>query len=138
VNLANETIIQDFNFSNVNANFSLLTQLKIPNWFNFQTKVMHTLISRGPVSTRQAYTYANIAISKDIFDKNATIAITSSDIFNSNIVKRTRFDSNYISDVDIRQKYPTILASFTYRFNQRKQDRKINFDKKENESKTKF
>lgn len=138
VNLANRTIIQDFNFSNINANFSLLTQIKIPNWFNFQTKVKHTLISRGPVSTRQAYTYANIAISKDIFDKNATIAITSSDIFNSDIIKRTRFDSSYISDVDIRQKYPTILASFTYRFNQHKQNRKINFNKKEKESKTKF
>jgi len=138
INLANETITQDFNFSNVNATFSLFTQVKIPNWFNFQTKVMHTLISRGPVSTRQAYTYANVAISKDIFDKNATIAITSSDIFNSNIIKRTRFDSNYISDVDIRQRYPTILASFTYRFNQRKQDRKVNFNKKEKESKTKF
>ncbi len=138
VNTANKTITQNFNSNNTNVDFSLLTQIKIPNWFNFQTKVSHSLISKGPVSTRQAFTYANFAISKDILDKNATISITSDDIFNSYRIKRTRFDANYISDAYIRQKYPTILASFTYRFNQRKQDRKINFDKKAEETKNKF
>jgi hypothetical protein len=138
VNVANKTIIQDFNSNNTDANFSLLTQIKIPNWFNFQTKISHYLISKGPVSTRQAYTYANFAISKDILGKNATISITSDDIFNSNRTKRTRFDSNYISKVYSKEKYPTILASFTYRFNQRKQDRKINFDKKVKETKNNF
>jgi outer membrane receptor protein involved in Fe transport len=137
-NDANKTITQNLNNNNTNVNFSLLTKIKIPNWFSLQTNVKHYLISKGPVSTRQAYTYANFAISKDIFDKNATISITSNDIFNSNRVKRTRFDENYISDINLKQKYPTIIASFTYRFNQRKQDRKINFDKKEKESKNKF
>jgi len=138
VNAANKTITQDFNSNNTDANFSLLAQIKIPNWFNFQTKVSHYLLSKGPVSTRQAYTYANMAISKDIFKKNATISITSDDIFNSSRTKRTRFDANYISNAYIRQKYPTILASFTYRFNQRKQDRKIDFNKKAKETKNKF
>ena len=138
VNSANKTIIQDFNHTSFDANFSLLTQIKIPNWFSFQTNVKHFLKSEGPVSTRQAYTYANIAISKDIFNKNATISITSDDIFNSNTLNRTRFHTNYSTDVFVRQKNPTILASFTYRFNQHKQDRKINFDKKEEESKNKF
>jgi len=138
VNSANKTIIQDFNHTSFDANFSLLTQIKIPNWFSFQTNVKHFLKSEGSVSTRQAYTYANIAISKDIFNKNATISITSDDIFNSNTLNRTRFHTNYSTDVFVRQKNPTILASFTYRFNQHKQDRKINFDKKEEESKNKF
>jgi hypothetical protein len=138
VNAANKTITQDFNNNNTNVDFSLLTKIKIPNWFSFQTNVKHTLKSKGPVSIRQAYTFANLAISKDIMGKNATISITSDDIFNSIRTKRTRFDTNYISDVYSRNKYPTILASFTYRFNQRKQDRKINFDKKEEQTKNKF
>ncbi|WP_456379221.1 TonB-dependent receptor domain-containing protein, partial [Lutibacter sp.] len=138
VNSANKTITQDFNHVSIDANFSLLTQLKIPNWFNFQTNIKHYLKSEGPVSTRQAYTYANVAISKDIFNKNATISITSNDIFNTNTINRTRFHTNYTTDVFVRQKYSTILASFTYRFNQHKQSRKINFGKKVKESKTKF
>ena len=138
VNAANKTITQDFNSNNTNVDFSLLTKISIPNWFSVQTNVKHYLKSKGPVSTRQAYTYANFAISKDIFDKNATISITSDDIFNSSRLKRTRFDTNYISDVYSRNQYPTILASFTYRFNQRKQDRKVNFNKKEDDIKIKF
>lgn len=138
VNDANKTITQDFNNNNTNANFSLLTKIKIPNWFNFQTNVKHYLLSKGPVSTRQAYTYANMAISKDIFNNNATISITSNDIFNSSRIKRTRFDANYISKIYLKQKYPTIIASFTYRFNQRKQNRKINFDKKEEETRNRY
>ncbi|MDX1827951.1 MAG: outer membrane beta-barrel protein [Lutibacter sp.] len=138
VNTANKTITQDFNNNSYNANFGLLTKIKIPNWFNFQTNVKHYLLSKGPVSTRQAYTYANMAISKDIFNKNATISITSNDIFNSNRIKRKRFDANYVSNIYLKQKYPTIIASFTYRFNQRKQNRRINFDKKEEETRNKF
>tara|TARA_R110001583_G_scaffold77623_3_gene211198 strand:- start:877 stop:3264 length:2388 start_codon:yes stop_codon:yes gene_type:complete len=131
VNTNNETIILDYNFANLNGNFSILTQLKIPNAFNFQINAKHYLESEGAYSIRKAYTFASAAINKDLFKKNATISLTVDDIFISRITNRDRFDTNYFSKSTIQNKYRTIILSFTYRFNQSKKDRRINFDKKE-------
>lgn len=131
VNSANETIIRDYNHTNLNGSFSLLTQLKIPKVFDFQINAKHYLISKGSYSTRKAYTYASAAINKDLFDKDASISLTVDDIFKSNKTDRDRFSKNYFSKSLIENKYRTILLSFTYRFNQSKKDRKIDFGKKE-------
>ena len=130
-NMLDEPVIIDYNQKNINGTFNFSSQLKIPNAFNFQMNVTHHLISKGPVSTRKAYTYASAAISKDLFDKNATLSLTTNDIFNSNQTKRDRFDINYFSKSNIRNKYQNIILSFTYRFNQSKKNRKIDFDKKD-------
>lgn len=131
VNEANQPISIDYNQASINGSFGLLTQVKIPNLFNFQTNVQHNLISEGPVSTRKAYTYANAAISKDLFNKKASINLTVDDLFLSNKTDRDRFDTNYFSKSLTQNKYRTIILSFTYRFNQSKKDRRIDFDKKE-------
>jgi hypothetical protein len=131
INDANQPITIDYTQANLNGSFSLLTQIKIPNLFNFQTNVQHNLISEGPVSTRKAYTYANATITKDFLDNNASISLTVDDLFLSNKINRDRFDINYFSKSLTQNKYRTIILSFTYRFNQSKKDRKINFDKKE-------
>jgi len=131
VNSANETIILDYNNVSLTGAFSLLTQLKIPKAFDFQINAKHSLISKSAYSTRKAYTYASAAINKDLFDKDASISLTVDDIFKSNKTDRDRFDTNYYSKSLIENKYRTILLSFTYRFNQSKKDRKIDFEKKE-------
>lgn len=131
VNLANETIVKNYNHASFNGSFSLLTQLKIPKVFDFQINAKHFLISKGAYSTRKEFTYASAAINKDLFDKDASISLTVDDIFKSNKTDRDRFDTNYFSKSLIENKYRTILLSFTYRFNQSKKDRKIDFDKKE-------
>jgi len=131
VNSANETIILDYNHASFNGSFSLLTQLKIPNVFDFQINAKHFLISKGAYSTRKEYTYASAAINKDLFNKDASISLTVDDIFKSSKTDRDRFNTNYFSKSLIENKYRTILLSFTYRFNQSKKDRKIDFDKKD-------
>lgn len=131
INNSNQTIQKDYNHADSNGSFSLLTQLKIPKVFDFQINAKHYLISKGAYSTRKAYTYASVAINKDLFDKDASISLTVDDIFKSNKTDRDRFDTNYFSKSIIESKYRTILLSFTYRFNQSKKDRKIDFEKKE-------
>lgn len=131
INDANQNIIIDYNQASLNGSFGLLTQLKIPNIFNFQTNIKHNLISEGPVSTRKAYTYANATITKDLFDKDASISLTVDDLFLSNKTDRDRFDTNYFSKSLSQNKNRTIILSFTYRFNQSKKDRRIDFDKKD-------
>lgn len=131
VNLANETIVKNYNHASFNGSFSLLTQLKIPKAFDFQVNAKHFLISKGAYSTRKEFTYASAAINKDFSNNDASISLTVNDIFKSNKTARDRFDNNYFSKSLIENKYRTILLSFTYRFNQSKKDRRIDFDKKE-------
>ncbi|MDO9595569.1 MAG: outer membrane beta-barrel family protein, partial [Lutibacter sp.] len=131
VNLANETIVKNYNHASFNGSFSLLTQLKIPKAFDFQINAKHFLISKGAYSTRKEFTYASAAINRDFSNNDASISLTVNDIFKSNKTARDRFDTNYFSKSLIEDKYRTILLSFTYRFNQSKKDRKIDFDKKE-------
>ena len=131
VNNANETVVLDYNDKSTNGSFSLFTQLKIPKVFDFQINGKHTLKSVGPYSTRKAYTYASAAINKDLFHNNASLSLTIDDLFLSNETDRDRYDTNYFSKSLIKNKYRTILLSFTYRFNQTKKNRVIDFDKKD-------
>ena len=131
----NNTILFNHDYNSFNGNFSLLAQLKIPKVFNIQTNINHTLKSKQAFSTRKAFSYASLAISKDMFQKNGTLSFTINDIFNSNEENRNRFDTNYFSKSIVKNKYRTIKLSFTYRFNQSKAERKINFDKKDTKPK---
>ena len=129
-NILNQPIAIDYNNKGFNGIFKLLTQLKIPKAFNLQTNISHHLESEGPVSKRKAYTYASLALSRDMFDKNATLSLNINDVFNSNIINRDRFTDHFFSRINIQNKYSDIILSFTYRFNQSKKKRKIDFDKK--------
>ena len=126
-----KTITKDYNYDDLSGSFSLLTQLKIPNVFDLQINAKHQLKSESLYFTRKARTYASIALNKDLFNKDASINLTVDDVFKSNSTDRNRFDTNYFSTSLIENKYRTILLSFTYRFNQSKKDRRVDFDKKD-------
>ena len=130
-NISSQSIKIDYNRRSFNGTLKLSRQIHSTGVLNFQTNISHFLISKGPVSTRYAYTYASASINKDLFDKKATLSLTANDIFNSNQTKRDRFDTNYYSKSVIKNKYQEIILSFTYRFNQSKKNRKIDFDKKD-------
>lgn len=132
INTNNEPIVLDFNNENVEGNFSVLTQFKIPTLFKIQINAKHYTDSKGPFSIRKAYTFASAAINKDLLNKDATISLTVDDIFKSKTTNRDRFNSsNYFSKSIIENKYRTIIVSFTYRFNQSKKDRRIEFENKD-------
>jgi len=130
-NLNNETINKNYNQSIFTTYFSLLTQVKIPNTLDFQINAKHDLKSQGTFTNRKARTYVSLAINKDLFNKKASLNLTIDDLFKSNKTDTDRFDSNYFSKSSVKNKYQTILLSFTYRFNQSKKGRKIDFSKKE-------
>lgn len=134
-NVFGQPVVVDFNRKSLNGDIKLLSQFNFPDVIKFQTNIVHNLISEGPISTRKAYTYASFGASKDLLEKKGTLSLNVSDIFNSNQIKRDRFDTNYFSSSINKNKYPDVVLSFTYRFNQSKNNRKINFDKKDKKPK---
>ena len=131
VNSVGETIVREFNKSNLLGTLSLLTQVKIPNVFNFQTNLKHNLKSDGDYFKRFSRTYVTATISKDLFNNKATLSLYTNDLFHSYKTKRERFSDYYFSKSLTKDTYQNIILSFTYRFNQSKKNGKIEFDKKE-------
>ena len=134
-NSKNEIVVKDFESSDFSGDFSLLTKVKIPKVFDFQFNIKNSLESKAAYSTRKANTYVNAAINKDLIDNKASLSLSVDDVFNSRNLERTWYEQNYTSKRITSEKYQTIILSFTYRFNQEKQQRNVDFDKKSNKIK---
>lgn len=128
----NDLIVKDFESSNFSGDFSLLTKITIPKVFDFQLNIINKLASEGAYSKRAANTFLNAAIKKDLFNRNASLSLSIDDVFNSRQMNRTWLEPTYNSHRTKAEKYQTIVLSFTYRFNQDKQSRSVNFNKKRN------
>lgn len=131
VNAINQPININFDNQNITGNLKLITQVKLPKTLNLQATIFHYLKSTAAISSRKAYTYASFSMNKRLLDKKATLSLNINDIFNSNQTKRDRFDVNYFSSSLIKNKYPDIILSFTYRFNNSKNSKKINYKGKD-------
>lgn len=129
VNAFDETIYKDFTNSSTSGSQSLMTKVKIPKVFDFQINVKNEMKIERAFSTRAAYAFASIAINKDF--KNSSLSLSCNDIFNSIKTDRDRNGKEFFSNSFIKDKYQTVILSYTYRFNQSKAERKIDFDKKD-------
>ncbi|RXP44841.1 TonB-dependent receptor [Lutibacter sp. HS1-25] len=130
-NDANEIIEKDFSNSDLSGNFNLLSKVKIPKVFDFQFNIINSLALTSAFSNRIGNTYATASINKDLFNNNASLSLAVDDIFNSKVRNKTWYETNYTSNRIKSQQFQTVVLSFTYRFNQDKQSKSINFDKKQ-------
>ena len=129
----NKVVVLDYNNTGYNGSIDLNTSIELPHNINFQSLTKYNFISEGAYSKRYGYAYMNVSLNKELFNKKATITLSANDIFDSNKTKRLRWtdDVNSLSNSQWRE--PTILLTFTYRFNQSKKDRSIDINKKDKE-----
>lgn len=96
------------------------SKIKLPAKIEWQTNAFY----RGPhrnAQTKSEGMYAvDLALSKELFNDNATIALSASDLFNTR--KRQSFTSTdfFTSDSEFQWRPRTFTMTFTYRFNQSK------------------
>ncbi|MFD1293877.1 TonB-dependent receptor domain-containing protein [Lutibacter holmesii] len=131
INSAGDAIHLDYTSRNFGGSQSLVTKIKIPKVFDFQTTINHELLSQSNFSKRKAFTYASISANRDFWDNAASISLTSNDVFNSFKTARDRFDAHYYAEGLVTNVFPTFILSFTYRFNQHKHNRNLNYNKKD-------
>ncbi|SNR34640.1 Outer membrane receptor proteins, mostly Fe transport [Lutibacter agarilyticus] len=130
-NTVGEQIRLDYTNANFGGSQSLLTKIKIPKIVDFQVNVSHELLSQSNYSKRKAYTYTSLAINRDFWNNTASLSLNSNDVFNSFKTARDRFDASYYSEGILTNKFPTFIVSFTYRFNQKKHNKSVDFGKKD-------
>lgn len=122
VNYLNETVVQNFDNDAFTWFARLNSKVNLPYKIDWQTNIFY----RGPQVTAQgkslSMTNVSMALSKDILKDKATLAFNVNNMFNT---MRRRFET-YIPDVtnsntDFQWRKRTILFSFTYRFNRKKE-----------------
>ena len=134
-NANNKLVILDYASTGFSGSIDLNTTLKLPLDINFQSLIKYNFASEGAYSKRYGYAYMDVSLSKDLFNKNATLSLNAKDLFNSYTTKRLRWTDDVNSLSNFQWREPSIILSFTYRFNQSKKDRTIDINKNDVEIK---
>lgn len=97
-------------------------KITLPYSIDWQTKAFY----RGPSNNAQTDTEGilsvDLALSKDILNDNATIGLNVRDLFNSRKRSSLTSTDTFISESEFQYRQRSFNLSFTYRFNQKKQD----------------
>lgn len=96
-------------------------KVTLPAKIDWQTNAFY----RGPTNNAQTESEGiisiNVAMSKDLFNENATVAFNVSDLFNSRKRMSRTETETFISESEFQWRQRSFNLSFTYRFNQKKQ-----------------
>lgn len=99
----------------------LSSKVKLPGKVEWQTNGFYRGATQNAQTKSDGMLSVDMAVSKEIINDNATLALNASDLFNTR--KRSSFTrtDTFTSDSEFQWRGRTINLSFTYRFNQKKQ-----------------
>lgn len=90
--------------------------------FNAQMTWSYRAPRKTPQGTRKAITSIDLGLSKDVLNRNGTVALSVRDLFNTRKYRGETITEFFTTDSEFqRRRGPTATVSFTYRLNQRKQ-----------------
>ena len=79
---------------------------------------------RAPAKTtqgrREAYSYLDLALTRDVFKDKGTLSLKVSDVFNTRRYRSTSEGENFYIDRQYRRSVTQVILGFTYRLNQEK------------------
>ncbi|WP_066222419.1 outer membrane beta-barrel family protein [Formosa haliotis] len=92
----------------------------LPGEVEWQTRLMYMGPNEDAQNKSEGIFSADLAFSKDIFNKNASLTFNISDLFNSRKRATVSTTDTYISDSEFQFRQRSFNLAFTYRFNQQK------------------
>ena len=124
----NQITTQNFDAKNSSWFARFNARITLPAKIEWQTRVMYRGPQEQAQSNRKGMLSTNLAFSKDILKDKASLVLNVSDVFNT----RKRISTTYIpsrdnprsiTDQEFQWRQRQITLSFTYRFNQKKNQR---------------
>ncbi|TRX31764.1 TonB-dependent receptor [Flavobacterium sp. ZT3R18] len=110
----------NLDYSNETWTATLLSQIKFPKDFTFQSKFEY----QAPVSDAQTRTksfyYLNMALGKSLFKNNGTITLGVSNIFNTRKIRETIIGDDFVVNQMTNFNAARWNLNFNYRFNKGK------------------
>lgn len=102
----------------------LSNTFNLPSKFSVQLSGMYRAGNKTAQSERKPMYGADLSVSKDLFNDNATITASVRDLFNTRSFRSTSFGENFFMESEFRWGVRSVNVSFTYRFNQSKRDQR--------------
>jgi len=99
----------------------LNNKLTLPWNIQWQTRLFYSGPTQDAINKRRGVFSSSMGFSKDLFGEKASIAINVNDLFNSQRRYLESTTPTFFTDAFYRRRFRSIRASFTYRFNQKKQ-----------------
>lgn len=111
----------DYGAENTSYFGRLSSKVKLPAKIEWQTNAFYRGPSNNSQTESERILSVNMAISKDIIDDNATLALNVSDLFNTRKRNSLTTTNTFTSESEFQWRQRQVTLTFTYRFNQKKQ-----------------
>ena len=117
--------LNNIDFGNKDSNWSarLNSRVTLPGNIQWQTRMSYRGGQNNAQSTSDGIFSANLAFSKDLFKDNGTMVLNISDVLNSRKRKGYNYTPNSTTYSEMQWRQRQVSLSFTYRFNQKKNQR---------------
>lgn len=99
----------------------LMSQMKIKKNWNFQTSLSYRAPQEVPQGRRKSYFVVDMGFNRDIMKGNGTLTLSVRDLFNTRKYRYETITSTYTSDAVYQRRARSVLLTFNYRLNQKKQ-----------------
>ncbi|MBD3723797.1 MAG: TonB-dependent receptor [Flavobacteriaceae bacterium] len=122
IDYLNNVITQNFDNDAFGFFARLNNKITLPYKIDWQTNVFYMGPQRNAQGKRLSMTNVSMALSKDIIKDKATISVNADNLFNTAKMRRETYIKDLtMSDAEFQRRTRTILFSFTYRFNRKKE-----------------
>ncbi len=97
------------------------SKVKLPAKIEWQTNAFYRGPSNNSQTESEGILSVDMAMSKDIINDNATLALNARDLFNSRKRNSLTTTDTFTSESEFQWRQRQVTLTFTYRFNQKKQ-----------------
>lgn len=99
------------------------SKVSFPAKIDWQTNAFYRGAWEGAQSENEGILSVSMAVSKELFNENATLTLNVSDLFNSRKRESFTVTESFERESEFQWRQRSITLSFTYLFNQQKRDR---------------
>lgn len=117
---------EDFSWS-----FRFTNKLTLPLDINWQTRFMYRGGSKDAQNSRNGFLSMDMSLSKDFWQQKASITLNVRDVLNTRKFSSTTITPTFYKESSFRMGTRSINISFTYRFNQKKNQKRPSRSMKE-------
>ncbi|MCL5244758.1 TonB-dependent receptor [Cellulophaga sp. 20_2_10] len=122
-NFQNQVITQVFDADNFSWFSKFSAKIPLPAKIDFQTNLTYRGPSENAQTIRKGMFGSDLALSKDLLNDKATLSLSVNDIFNTRKRISESTTENIISNSEFQWRQRSASLTFTYRFNQQKNQR---------------
>ncbi len=114
---------RSFDATNISWFARMNASIRLPKKYNLQVRGFYRGPSETAQSRSQGFYVISGAINKEILNDKGSLSLRLSDFFNTGRFRNETFTDTFISYTEYQRRIPTYILSFTYRLNQKKNQR---------------